>query len=112
KLLKSNPGWIAWVKGSRAGYLTDLALDWSLFPSPYAAAFGVFINCGVAAWFASGSLIGSAWQTASSRAPRKPEHEGLPEDMSAVSLVGGGLIAGDALAALAIGLFGLLKTVL
>jgi len=112
KLLKSNPGWIAWVKGSRAGYLTDLALDCALLPSPYAAAFGGFINFGVAAWFTSGSLIGSAWQTASSRAPRKPEHEGLPEDMSAVSLVGGGLIAGDSLAALAIGLFGLLKTVL
>jgi uncharacterized oligopeptide transporter (OPT) family protein len=112
KLLKSNPGWIAWVKESRAGYLTDLALDCVILPSPYAAAFGGFINFGVAAWFTGGSLIGSAWQTASSRAPRKPEHEGLPEDMSAVSLVGGGLIAGDSLAALAIGLWGLFHTVL
>jgi hypothetical protein len=32
--------------------------------------------------------------------------------MSSTSLFGGGLIAGDALAALAIGIFGLLSTVL
>jgi hypothetical protein len=35
----------------------------------------------------------------------------LPEDMSTTSLVGGGLIAGDALAALGIGLVGLLSMV-
>ena len=32
--------------------------------------------------------------------------------MSTMSLVGGGLIAGDALAALSVGVFGLLKTLL
>ncbi len=35
----------------------------------------------------------------------------LPEDMSTTSLVGGGLIAGDALAALGLGIAGLLATV-
>ena len=35
----------------------------------------------------------------------------LPSDMSSTSLVGGGLIAGDALAALGLGLIGLLATV-
>jgi hypothetical protein len=34
----------------------------------------------------------------------------LPEDMSTPSLVGGGLIAGDALAALGLGIAGLLAT--
>jgi hypothetical protein len=33
----------------------------------------------------------------------------LPADMSTVSLLGGGLIAGDALAALSLGLLGLVK---
>jgi len=35
----------------------------------------------------------------------------LPADMSTMSLVGGGLIAGDSLAALSLGLYGLLQTV-
>jgi len=36
----------------------------------------------------------------------------LPADMSTMSLAGGGLIAGDALASLAIGVYGLLRTML
>jgi len=112
KLIKGHGGWRAWVKTSRAGYLTDLALDCVLLPSPYASSFGGFVEFGTSAWFGGGSLLGSAWQTISGRMPRKPEHEGLPEDMSAVSLVGGGLIAGDSLAALGIGLWGLLHTVI
>ena len=35
----------------------------------------------------------------------------LPEDMGTASLVGGGLIAGDALAALGLGIAGLLATI-
>jgi hypothetical protein len=35
----------------------------------------------------------------------------VPADMSTTSLVGGGLIAGDSLAALSVGIYGLLKTV-
>jgi hypothetical protein len=43
---------------------------------------------------------------------RGGESSAVPEDMSSTSLFGGGLIAGDALAALAIGVTGLLGTVL
>jgi hypothetical protein len=39
---------------------------------------------------------------------RKKKDEALPSDMSSTSLVGGGLIAGDALAALGLGVAGLL----
>ena len=39
-------------------------------------------------------------------------HADLPEDMSTVSVVGGGLIAGDSLAALGLGIWGLLYTVI
>jgi hypothetical protein len=42
---------------------------------------------------------------------RTPKRQDLPEDMSGTSLFGGGLIAGDALAALALGVAGLLATV-
>jgi hypothetical protein len=41
----------------------------------------------------------------------KDKAAALPEDMSTASLVGGGLIAGDALAALGLGVAGLLATV-
>jgi len=41
---------------------------------------------------------------------RAPDSQGLPEDMSTTSLFGGGLIAGDALAALGIGSLGLVAT--
>jgi hypothetical protein len=42
----------------------------------------------------------------------KPAEGELPADMSTMSLVGGGLIAGDSLAALSVGIYALLKTVL
>jgi hypothetical protein len=44
--------------------------------------------------------------------PKKKEEgeKALPADMSTASLVGGGLIAGDAIAALSVGLIGLLST--
>ncbi len=44
--------------------------------------------------------------------PSKQRSEALPSDMSTTSLLGGGLIAGDALAALGLGVVGLLATVI
>ena len=43
--------------------------------------------------------------------PEEPrtEEDALPEDMSTASLVGGGLIAGESLFALGLGIFGLLR---
>jgi hypothetical protein len=47
-------------------------------------------------------------------AKKKPVagEKAMPEDMSTTSLVGGGLIAGDSLAALGLGIAGLTATVL
>jgi len=42
----------------------------------------------------------------------KPAEGELPADMSTMSLSGGGLIAGDSLAALSVGLYGLIRAVL
>lgn len=112
KYMKSRSSYKAWVTGSRSGYITNLALDCTILGSPYASSFGGFVDFPVVSWFAGGSAVSSVSQTIVSRRPRKPEHKDLPEDMSTVSLVGGGLIAGDSLAALALGIYGLLSTVM
>lgn len=77
-------------------------LDAVILPSPYALSFGGFFNLAPSAWLAAGGV------TADLLALRARKSEDLPEDMSANSLFGGGLIAGDALAALALGVAGLL----
>ncbi|MDM7916424.1 MAG: OPT/YSL family transporter [Candidatus Eisenbacteria bacterium] len=112
KMIKRRPDYQGWVRGSRSGALTDLALDCTILASPYAASFGGFVEFPVSAWFAGGSVISSGAQALGARAAkRRPGREDLPEDMSTTSLVGGGLIAGDSLAALGLGLWGLLRTV-
>lgn len=80
-------------------------VDAILLPSPYALSFGGFVNLPTSLWLGAGGVA------ASLLAARTPRREDLPEDMSGTSLFGGGLIAGDALAALAIGLAGLLAAV-
>jgi uncharacterized oligopeptide transporter (OPT) family protein len=84
----------------------SFVLDAILLASPYALSFGGFVNLPTSLWLAGGGVVGSAL---SARTPGKAD---LPQDMSASSLFGGGLIAGDALAALGIGVAGLLATVL
>ena len=112
KVIKGRAAYRQWVGGSRAGYATDLALDCALLPSPYASSFGGFVEFPVSAWFGGGSAASSLLQTWWARKPKRPEDAGLPEDMSTMSLVGGGLIAGDSLAALGLGIAGLLTTVM
>jgi uncharacterized oligopeptide transporter (OPT) family protein len=80
-------------------------VDAILLPSPYAVSFGGFLPLQASLWFGAGGLLAGGVQA------RAPKREELPEDMSGTSLFGGGLIAGDALAALALGVAGLLATV-
>jgi len=110
KVIRHHPRYVAWVKGSRGGYTTDLILDCSILSSPYASSFGGFVEFGTSAWFGFGGVFASLFQTWQASRPKPAEHEGVPEDMSTMSLVGGGLIAGDSLAALGVGLFGLVTT--
>ena len=56
-------------------------------------------------------MIASVVDWFKQRQGEQPGEEALPSDMSTVSLIGGGLIAGDALAALGLGLAGLLAMV-
>ena len=83
----------------------SFVIDAIVLPSPYALSFGGFINLPTALWFGAGGVAGSLW---SSRAPARHD---APQDMGSASLFGGGLIAGDALAALGIGIASLLAAV-
>jgi hypothetical protein len=82
-------------------------------PSPYAYSFGTFLSLATSAWFAIGGVISGIAHWAGERGTvATPDDDVLGEDMSTTSLIGGGLIAGDALAALGLGIAGLLATAL
>jgi uncharacterized oligopeptide transporter (OPT) family protein len=113
RLIKANAGYRRFVRSGRAGFATDFMVDAVLLPSPYASSFGGFVNLNTSTWFGVGGAVSSLFNTLFK--PRRAAGvaaTAVPDDMSSTSLFGGGLIAGDALAALAIGIFGLLSTVL
>jgi uncharacterized oligopeptide transporter (OPT) family protein len=111
KLLKSNAGYRRFKDGSTTGFVVDFCVDAFFLPSPYAASFGGFVDFTTSLWFGVGGIVSSLVQTLQERAQKsapKPEGEdALPEDMSSTSLVGGGLIAGESLSALVLGVIGL-----
>src|SRR5208282_4526698 len=110
KLIKNGRRFKEFAGKTRAGRVTSFLLDAVFLPSPYAFAFGGFVELSWIYWWALGGVIASLFELAEPRLfPRAKKAEGeLPSDMSTMSLVGGGLIAGDALAALAIGVYGIL----
>ena len=109
KLIKASARYRAFVASGRAGFATDFVIDAIVLPSPYASSFGGFVNLNTSAWFAAGGAASSFFNTVFK--PKKGDtSKALPEDMSSTSLFGGGLIAGDALAALGIGIAGLVTT--
>jgi hypothetical protein len=138
KLIKSRAQYKQWVAGSRTGKVTDFLLDAVFLSSPYASSFGGFVEIPTVLWWTAGGVSSSLYngltsflsagrsaalrdslasnspndilgRPASAAATAAAE---LPSDMSTTSLVGGGLIAGDSLAALSVGIWGLLHTVL
>jgi uncharacterized oligopeptide transporter (OPT) family protein len=111
--LRSNRAYQVFIAENRAGFATGFVLDAIVLPSPYAYAFGFFLNLSGSAWFAAGGTFSSLYKTwDEKRGRRVGEAAALPTDMSPTSLMGGGLIAGDALAALGLGLIGLAHTLL
>ena len=104
KLVKRSARYQAFVASGRRGFATDFCVDALLLPSPYAFSFGGFVNLPTSLWFGAGGIISSLYNTLTP----KPKDDSMPADMSSTSLVGGGLIAGDALAALGLGVTGLL----
>ena len=115
KLIKRIPGYQQAVKTSRGMRALDFTIDAVLLSSPYASSFGGFVEMPTVLWWVAGGVGSSLYDLVQAKraARRQQSAEGeLPSDMSTMSLVGGGLIAGDSLAALSVGLYGLLKTVL
>ena len=109
KVVKANASYRGWTK-TRTGFGFDFLFDCVLVPSPYASSFAGFVPFPTSAWFSVGGAVSSFvnWWT-KRRAPPVKDGEALPEDMSTTSLVGGGLIAGDSIAALGTGIVGLLS---
>jgi uncharacterized oligopeptide transporter (OPT) family protein len=111
--LRASRRYRSFIAESRVGYATGFVLDAFLLPSPYAYAFGFFLNLSGSAWFGAGGTFSSLYNTWSEQRGRsRGKPATLPSDMNPTSLIGGGLIAGDALAALTLGLTGLAHTLL
>jgi len=111
KAIKNNKAFKVFIKQGPAGRTTSFLLDAVFLPSPYAFAFGGFVELLSVQWWAIGGVVASLYEVAEARFFRSAATaEGnLPSDMSTMSLVGGGLIAGDALAALAAALIGFIQ---
>ncbi|WP_136921963.1 OPT/YSL family transporter [Polyangium aurulentum] len=110
KVIHASARYKEFVKGSKKGFVVGWILDAIVLPSPYASSFGGFVEFWTTFWFAVGGVGSSAYNSMPKPKP-KPGEEDLPEDMSTTSLVGGGLIAGEALYALGVGLHGLIQNV-
>jgi hypothetical protein len=112
KLVKTNSRYRVFSKETRTGRITDFIFDAIVMPSPYASSFGGFVSLPPTIWFAAGGIISSTFEGLHERRQTRetgPASGRASSDMSATSLVGGGLIAGDSLAALGVGLYGLLS---
>ena len=97
-------------KKTRAGGAVDFVLDSTVLSSPYALSFGGFVNLATSLWLGAGGVVANLIDARAARRKKTgaPGEDGeLPSDMTSTSLFGGGLIAGDALAALGLGLIAL-----
>lgn len=115
KVLKQWKPYRTFTKNSLTGKIFDFLVDAVLLASPYASSFGGFVELNAVYWWTAGGLIASLFNVLQARlsaGKSKSNDPGIPEDMSTTSLVGGGLIAGDSLAALSVGIYGLITTVL
>ncbi len=109
KLLRASRRYTDFVGRPGLGAAVGWTADAVLLPSPYAYAFGTFVELLTALWWGAGGILSSVWNTLGrSQGPAdRAAADELPADMSTTSLVGGGLIAGESLFYLAVALIGL-----
>lgn len=121
KAIFKSAAYKAWKNQSTGTKVADFILDAVVLASPYASSFGGFVDFMTSLWFGLGGIFSSVANFFGDRARALAqkshatggspgEGEALPEDMSTTSLVGGGLIAGESLAALFLGLGGLVAS--
>jgi uncharacterized oligopeptide transporter (OPT) family protein len=110
KLWFASERWQSYKK-TRTGGAVDFVLDSTVLSSPYAMSFGGFVNLATSLWIGAGGVVADLIEARAARRKKMrngPGDDGeLPADMTSTSLFGGGLIAGDALAALGLGLIAL-----
>jgi hypothetical protein len=104
KVIFRSARYQAWRATHPQGMTVDFLLDSLIIASPYASSFGGFVDFDVCVWWSLGGLLTSALGTFVKRPAPAPGEEALPEDMSGTSLTGGGLIAGESLFALWLGI--------
>src|SRR5262249_15562017 len=109
KVVRGNARYRAFVERPGSGPAVSWVVDAILLPSPYAYAFGTFVELPTALWWGAGGILSSVWNTLGRRAgaANRPAADELPADMPTPSLGGGGLIAGESLFYLAMALIGL-----
>jgi len=106
KVIKASANYKKFRDSGKQGFVFDFVLDAFLLPSPYASSYGGFVGFTTALWFGGGGVLGSSLNAAGDYMRKRTvdakksaatpgEGDELPEDMSTVSLVGGGLIAGE-----------------
>lgn len=110
KILQRSQRYQAWRVASSTNKVLDFIIDALVLASPYASSFGGFVELPTAVWFGAGGIVSSSFNWFTARGRKVPEGEDLPEDMSSTSLIGGGLIAGESLFALFLGLSGLIAS--
>jgi uncharacterized oligopeptide transporter (OPT) family protein len=99
------------IKSGAVGFTAGWIVDAVLLASPYASSTGGFLDLTVSTWFAGGSLL--TWFLSRPPAPAKGAAKSdIPADMSTASLIGGGLIAGESLYYLGLGLASLFSVML
>jgi uncharacterized oligopeptide transporter (OPT) family protein len=108
KLVFKNKNYLMWKEKNATNKAVDFTLDALIIASPYASSFGGFVDFESSFWWGIGGMVASIIASRRKPEPAALDGEPLPEDMSGTSLVGGGLIAGESLFALWLGLSGLI----
>ena len=113
KLLQRSKAYQKWRTLSPLNKTIDFIVDALLLASPYASSFGGFVEFPTSLWFGLGGIFASVFNWAEQRKMRAAggspgEGEEQIDDMSTTSLVGGGLIAGEALFFLTVGIIGMI----
>lgn len=106
-MLKNSRSYQAWKERSAFTKSADFVIDTIILPGPYASSLGGFVEFPTAFWYGFGGIFSSVWQWVVARNSAGKD-TGQPQDMDSTSLLGGGLIAGEALAFLTLGIIGLL----
>ena len=106
--LKRSARYQAWKERNARTKTADFILDAIVIPSPYASSFGGFVEFPTVLWYGLGGVFSSVWNWVAERRGAGKD-TGQPRDMDSMSLIGGGLIAGEALAFLSLGIIGLLS---